>query len=334
MRYIKSALIVGLAMLSILILFFAISKNQQVCTSNYSFEVVGVGEKTDINIEVYLEERSIARFSVTDVPLIVDPVQETRCKLYIIRKFSTGVSNDPNRIRYELWEYNSEGVGISRLLLLHTNYAEQKQTYDLSISIEQTNNYLGLISRDLLSSELNNNDALVIKKLSDLDKDYLIIPLEEIYRTSNIMGSPTLLRWSKDSKNLWFELSEAAIVNGFGKINVVTKTFEIYKAPDGTMGGDAFNLESSWITYDPESFWCGEITCTNDERQDRIRRGMSSELYVYNLITKESILVESYKPDPLWYYKPRWISDSVLSYVLPDGTTKRYNVTKKQHVLE
>src|SRR3989344_8222147 len=320
-----SLLIVG----AILLLIFVHNPNS--CLNNrYEFSIEWDGPT--VFVSTYNNTDKLSSFEVTELSSSANNVQITNCHVYVVRNFSTGSSRS-DQLDYQLWRYDPLG-NTEIVIKFHKLLPKANTQYSVTTAISIDGKFIALKEYAVEYRTSDPNDALVIKKLNDLDKDYLKIPLSEIYRTSNIMGSPTLLRWSKDSKNLWFELSEAAIVNGFGKINVVTKTFEIYKAPDGTMGGDAFNLESSWITYDPKSFWCGEITCTNDERQDRIRRGMSSELYVYNLITKESILVESYKPDPLWYYKPRWISDSVLSYVLPDGTTKRYNVTKKQHVLE
>jgi len=49
------------------------------------------------------------------------------------------------------------------------------------------------------------------------------------------------------------------------------------------------------------------------------------------LFTKEDRLIESTKEDPIWFYKPEWISENELEYELPSGEKKIYNIETKEY---
>lgn len=59
--------------------------------------------------------------------------------------------------------------------------------------------------------------------------------------------------------------------------------------------------------------------------QEAIVKFIGTELYIENLFIKERRFIAS-TTEPLWYFKPIWISDTELEYELPSGEKKIYKI--------
>ncbi len=322
---IKRVLVVLAIIILLATVYFFVYINKPCQDQGYNFNIQGGETESQVNIKVLDGERIARIFKVDRVSSSVGAIQITNCYVYIVRDFSSRVEGDSYRIRYEMWRYDTNGRGKSLMLLLHTNNTSGLKDYSHATAVSHNDKYIALYRFDPIDSQINPEDALIVKKLKNLD-DYIDIPLQEIYKKAVISGSLSLLGWSKDSRYLWFSLSEAAVVNAFGRVDIKNKTYDVYAALEGTMGGDTLNVETGWVTYNPESFWCGEITCTEEELSERIAQGRSSTMYIYNLFTDKEYLVISTKEDPLWFYHPKWLSDTELQYTLPSGEKKIFTI--------
>ena len=78
----------------------------------------------------------------------------------------------------------------------------------------------------------------------------------------------------------------------------------------------------------PDNVWYGIDIMTEQEEARRRARGTGTELYIENLFTRERNFVDKTE-EPLWYFQPKWISDTELQYELPDGTKKIYKINPK-----
>jgi hypothetical protein len=218
-----------------------------------------------------------------------------------------------------LWQYDTGGRGEVLLPVLSLDELQQ-ENYDPRYLIDSTGNYLALNRFE------GGSKALVIWSISPFKI------LKEVPHAVIFDGvEPWIQTWSANS--LWLTRDEGALIFEFAKINLTTNEISHFPLPDGSMGGDAFNFETGWITYNPYSFWSGETISTKEEQLKRLKEGNVSELHVYNLFTMEDRLIESTKEDPLWYFKPRWISDNELQYVLPNGDQKIYSVGTGEYKL-
>jgi len=58
-----------------------------------------------------------------------------------------------------------------------------------------------------------------------------------------------------------------------------------------------------------------------------LAKGIGTELYIENLLTQKRLFVDK-TGEPLWYFKPKWISDNELQYEMPSGEKKIYVIPK------
>ena len=85
------------------------------------------------------------------------------------------------------------------------------------------------------------------------------------------------------------------------------------------------NIEKGLITVHPGNVWYGIADVTEQEKAERRKQGMGTELYIENLLTKKREFVVKTN-EPLYYFKPKWLSDTELQYEMPNGEKKIYKI--------
>ena len=113
----------------------------------------------------------------------------------------------------------------------------------------------------------------------------------------------------------------------FFRIEAGIWKWEIFEAPQGTMGGDALNPELGYTTYNTGAPWTGSQELNEEIKKQWQEQGKIASFYLYNLFTKKQILLAT-TTDPIWYFKPRWLSDTELQYYIPSGEKKVYKIEK------
>jgi len=149
--------------------------------------------------------------------------------------------------------------------------------------------------------------------------------LEIEKQSPEIVGNISLNDWSSDGKYFWAHTHYGAVALGFIRINTGEWQADFISAPKDVLGGDPLNPNTGYITIHPGNIWIGVQELNEEEKARRRKEGIGTELYVQNLITSERYFVAR-TDEPLWYFKPKWISDTELQYELPTGEKKIYKI--------
>ena len=324
--------------LSLFILLTVGIRKDQICISDksqFSYESQRKTEKNgviSIKFSVNPNNDDAREFLVEDVATSFS-IEPTRCSMYIRRAFNRpGYVNDILRHRDEIWRYSYDGKGKKLLTLALTDDNSKYAGYfSGSFSIDWSEEYI------VLEKTYTNPDdnKLVFKELKNLEKDVFTLSHEKLIEgdPQEIYGDIGFLKWSIDEKYFWGRLSDAAQTIAFFRIDTQNWIYGVFKPPPNTMGGNDLNPDLGYITYNPASYWSGDADFTAWEREERKKQGKSSDLRIYNLFIKEDRLIESTKDDPIWFYKPEWISENELEYELPSGQKKIYNLDTGEYKL-
>jgi hypothetical protein len=94
------------------------------------------------------------------------------------------------------------------------------------------------------------------------------------------------------------------------------------------MGGDAFNPNTGMVTYRTNAApWTADAEIDQQYRDAATQSGQITSFNIYDFLANKNYVVAT-SSDPVYYYRPRWISDTVLEYILPSGATTTYTVAK------
>jgi hypothetical protein len=282
------------------------------------------GSKSVI-ISIYNEDQTTKKFSFR-VGNFSGPYKRSafKCNIYIVREFNVDyIKGVPLKdYREELWVYHYDGTGEFLMTLFRGE--GELDNFGSLFSIDPFEKYITL-ERSYLG---NPNYALVIKRL-DTKEDIFVLPLKEITnKYPTLEGSIGFNEWTKDGRYFWGNISYGANVLAFFRIDTTNWSYEVFPAPKDVLGGDALNVETGYITVHPGNVWFGIAEITEEEKERRRKEGIGTELYIENLITKEKHFVDK-TDEPLWYFKPKWISDTELEYYLPSGERKIYKIQPK-----
>ena len=169
--------------------------------------------------------------------------------------------------------------------------------------------------------------ALVIKNL-ETKEDTFVLPFKEIAdEYPNLIGSFGLNEWTDDGRYFWGDIFVGANVLGFFRIDTLNWKTDIFSAPEDALGGDALNFDTGYITSHLGYIYFGVYELEQEEKEERRKKGIGTELYVGSLITGERYFVDK-TDEPLWFFKPKWISETELEYYLPSGEKKVYEIGK------
>lgn len=226
--------------------------------------------------------------------------------------------------RTEIWQYNYIGQGKRVLTLSKENEkGEVVMDYNYDFQIDPKENFIVLVSGHLGAT----NHALIVERIIS-NGDIFSFPVSSFSgQYTNLIGDFALLGWTKDSRYFWARTHTGAKTLAFLRIDSQTWNVDILPAPNLTQGGDALNVEKGWITYNNGPGWIGVDTFSTQIAKEWREQGKKVTFSLYNLFTKESIPLVTVD-DPVWWIKPKWISDTELQYELPNGEKKVYTIQK------
>lgn len=248
-------------------------------------------------------------------------LQLFKCNIYVIRIFNFDEKKGLplSNYRTEFWRFHYGGEGEKLLELFKKegapdNYGQTFRVDPLEQYVVLENGYLG-----------KDNYSLVIKDLKTLE-DAFVLPLADIAnKNPDFVGSFSMRQWTKDSRYFWGDIFDGADVLAVFRVDSTTWKWEVFEVPPYTMGGTALNAEHGYITYDDGPSWTGDVEFDQINKAKWLKEGKKLNFYLYNVFTKKQILLETVD-DPLWSFKPEWLSDTELQYELPSGERKVYKI--------
>ena len=285
-------------------------------------------ENTLVDITVFINdkitEKELSSFKISDVYKNYHPIELHTCGIYVIKFFNytPKKSKQESGFRAEIWKYQYNGQG-NNLLLLWKKNKDGSTTGDFSpdFRVDPNEHYVVLLKGYFGSSDY----AIIIKDLKTL-KDVFSLPMTEIEKQKPELAQDIVFEnWTKDSRYFWANTHAGANTLGFIRIDTQTWKFDLLSAPADVLGGDALNIENGYITIHPGNVWYGIDEPTNEEIARRKKQGIGTELYVENLFSGKRYLVDK-TDEPLWYFKPQWISDTELQYEMPNGEKRIYKI--------
>lgn len=255
------------------------------------------------------------------------PIEIHKCSVYTTKTFNYNKSRIAagqwdEDYRVEFWKYSYDGSGEKKILLLENSLGAFTSYFSTDFRVSFNEKYTSLTK-----GYLGRDDySLIIKDLNTLEDPFILSLQEIISKDESIFGDIGLNWWSSDSRYFWANIFQAADVLAFIRVDTTDWTWELFPAPIGTMGGDALNPDLGLVTYDVGAPWTADPDFEASYQQRMEREGNLSHFYVYNLITKQQILLET-TPDHNWSFRPWWISENELQYhAPPDGEIKVYKV--------
>ena len=288
----------------------------------------GLGDLgTKIVIFVFDKKTNVQKYSfqIDDIFYNYRPVETQRCYIYAMRMFNYDYHQLKQRpgFRIELWKYSYNNQEKQIALL-----AENTQIggtffdyYSYDFRVDPTEKYIALTRGYKIPEH-----AVIIKSLETLKDDFVLPYADLIKNYPDWSGYQIDMNgWTKDGKYYWGDISDTAYRLAFFRIEAGTWKWEVFPAPEGIMGGDALNPERGMVTYRLGAPWTADADFDQMYREEWKKEGKKVPFYVYNLITKEKTLLAEID-DPIWYFKPKWISDTELEYYLPGDKRGVYEV--------
>lgn len=254
------------------------------------------------------------------------PVEIHRCGVYAVKSFNYDYENKTSLPGYQskIWRYDYQNSGEPLVTIAEDPLGDLKsleRIFNSDFRVNPAEDYIVLIK-----SYFGETDyALIFKNLGTKNDDF-IFPITKIAeKDSELVANIQLIDWAKDGRYFWARTHAGANTLAFIRIDSQDWSYEIFEAPQSTMGGDALNLEKGMTTVHPGNIWIGVHELTEQEKERRKQEGIGSEMHIYNLFTKENIEIAE-TDEPLYFFKPNWISDTQLQYELPDGEVKIYTL--------
>lgn len=281
-------------------------------------------------IEVVIKDintdEEVAKLKIDNIisPSHYHPIELHKCGIYVIRVFNYDPEKTKQDSGYknELWKYDYTGKGES-FILLAEKPKEFISYFSPDFRVNSTESYI-VLEKGYLGKD---DYSLIIKDLKTKEDIFILLSKDLQKINSNFIGVFDMLKWSVDGKYFWGSMSEGAYVNGYFRIDTQNWKTDIFEAPDGAMGGSPFNINTGYVPIQPGQVWTGDYQLTQELKEQYRKEGRKSVIYLYNLFTKEKILIETTN-EPLYWFKPRWLSDTELEYELPTGEKKIYKINQ------
>lgn len=281
---------------------------------------------TSIFIENKRSSKEVFDFQIDSILSVYHPIELHKCGVYVLRGFNFDSKKMVPLKGFSrgLWKYSYD-FSYSELL----NFANEGVKgapvvyYSYDFRVDPTEKYVVLEK-----GYSGKNDYAVMIKNLETKEDVFTLPMKEIADLNNeLVGNFGMNEWTKDGKYYWGNIFDGANVLAFFRVESETWKMEFFPAPEGTMGGDVLNPENGYVTFDDGAPWTGDEDFNQMYRDQWKKEEKKVSFYLYNLFTKEKILLETFD-DPTWFSKPKWVSDTELQYELPTGEKKIYNGTK------
>ncbi len=300
-----------------------LGNNEVASYEDYSATNVGT---ITVSVKNNEDNREISSFDVEDVLVTTyHAIQLADCSVYVSREFNFDFRRFKRLPGFsvELWRYNYDGLGEKLLVFRDESFSENEPSYSYAFSVDPTERFLVL-----RKAYFGHPDYSLVFKNLNTKEDVFILRSEEIYRNyPKIVGDFGIINWTSDGRYFWADIFEAANVNGYVRVDTQNWTYEILEAPKDVLGGDALNLENGYVTVHPGNVWFGIDVFEEEEKEKRRKEGIGTDLYIENLFTREKHFVV-HTDEPLWYFKPKWVSATELQYTIPDGGVKVFSIPK------
>ncbi len=274
------------------------------------------------DIIIYITDKNIGKeissFRIDNIFKTSTSIELHRCGIYVIKFFNYDpkISKQKSEFNVEFWKYYYNGKGTKLLL-------SEDFSYDFRIDPEEK--YI-VLEKGYLSKD---DYALIIKDLNTKEDIFTFSAASIFKQYPNVVGNFNMQEWTKDSRYFWGDIFDGAYVNGYFRIDTQNWKADVYEAPDGAMGGFPLNVNTGYVPIQPGQVWTGDYQLTEELKEQYKKEGKKSELYLYNLFTKEKIQIET-SNEPLFYFEPKWLSDNELEYELPTGEKKVYIINEKR----
>lgn len=287
-------------------------------------DLIGTTTVSVLQIEKPLTKSS---FVIGNVFQNYHPLEKHSCAIYVIRQFNFDEKNSAPRFGFEtsFWKYSYDGHGEK--LFNFINFDDViynragKNTFGYDFRVSPNERYVAL-KRGYMGGEVQE---VVVKDLSDKDfKEVFVLSMKDInVREPDIVGSISFLDWSRDGRYLWIYIFDAAYPVAYVRIDFTNFAWQVFTADKDALGGDVLNYDTGLVTISEGADWIPDEEFQALEKEERRKTGIGSALYIQNLFTKEKQLVTEVE-EPLWYSKPKWISDTELEYTMPDNELRRF----------
>lgn len=313
--------------------FFCLNEDEQA-----EFKINRLGEYpsaeydkgfVEVVVKKFSSDKEIIRFKIDNIisPSHYHPVEIHQCGVYVIREFNFDFKKFKPLPGFsvELWKYQYNGDGEKILTLAgEYEYSKTKVYYSYDFRIDSFEKYL-VLEKGYLGKE---DYSLVIKDLNTKEDIFVLSMKSIVEQYPNMAGSFGLDQWTKDGRYFWGDIFDGAYVNGYFRIDTQNWKADIYEAPDGAMGGSTLNINTGYLPIQPGQVWTGDYQLTEELKEQYRKEGKKSRLYLYNLFTKEKTLIET-TDEPLFWFKPKWLSDTELEYEMPNVEKKVYEILAK-----
>ncbi|MFN3301680.1 MAG: hypothetical protein ACK413_01455 [Patescibacteria group bacterium] len=254
------------------------------------------------------------------------PIEIHRCGVYAVRSFNYDYNIHTSLPGYktELWKYDYKGNGEKIILLAEDilgNLKGYKYFFSSDFRVDSQEKYIVLIK----NYPQKEDYSLVIKDLATKEDVFVLLAKSISQQYPNIVGVFDMLKWTNDSRYFWGSISDGAYVNGYFRIDTQNWKVDIFEAPEGAMGGSDLNVNTGYLTIQPGQVWTGFSEIEEELKEEYRKEGKKSSLYIYNLFSKEKILIDE-TDEPLWWFEAEWLSDNELQYKMPNGEKKIYRL--------
>ena len=288
------------------------------------FRTSGIPKKYPLKVIVRNKEakEEMNSFIIENIFENYHPVEAHKCGVYVVRLFNYDPKKAKQNIGYksEFWKYDYSGKGKS-LILLSEKPKEYISYYGPDFRIDPLERYI-ILEKGHSGKEYY---ALVVKDLETNEDVFTLSHREMSENFPKQLGVFDPKEWTQDGRYFWGGISNAALVPAYFRIDTEKWTYEIFDVPENQMGGDKLNVETGWVTNHTGAFWTGEYSSSMAIEAKMRSQGIGTKFYLYNLLTKEKILV--YETDePNSFTKPRWLSEKEIEYELPSGEKRVYEL--------
>ena len=304
---------------------------------DYEFEI----KKTplsDVNIFIKNKDSQeiISFFQIENIRKNYHPIELHKCSVYIIRMFNYDYQKTKQEPGYkaELWKYDYNGKG-EFILLFHEKISKDgekiyKSYYGTDFRISPDEKYAVLEKWTITEFDKGGyvdgkDKSIVIKNINTKENIFILSAKSIRKQNPNVVGSFGFDKWTEDGRYFWGVISEGAYVKGYFRIDTQNWKTDIFEAPNGAMSGSPLNINTGYFPIQPGQVWTGDFQMTQELKEQYKKEGKKSLLYLYNLFTKKKIFIVD-NEEPLWWFKPRWLSDTELEYELPNGEKKIYEI--------
>lgn len=279
-----------------------------------------------IDITVKSNSNIINNFTVDNVPPNQDAFDFRDCNLYVSRYWGFDYKSGKfdSNVLFQIWKYPylKGGIPVEIVTTLKKVDGIEKIYFHSEFSVSNSEKYISLIQGYVGS----DNYVLHIKDIDTKENVVEVNLTNDLFKKyPNVSGDVEFRGWTEDEKYFWFSLFDQANVLAYVKVNMADSSYEVFEAPAGTMNQDAFNMNTGWVTYDDGPPWTGMQEFDQEYQEEWDADNKKVNFYLYNLFTKEQLLLDSQSDVTFWHY-PKWLDDETLEYKVSSGEVKTYTL--------